>query len=62
MSISAILAHQVNNALQEAMGHIDLALIETSESACKKRIQQSKEALRRAANLIAASTVRESSQ
>jgi hypothetical protein len=60
--ISAILAHQVNNALQEAMGAIDLALIETNESACKRRIQQSKEALRRAANLIAANTVQESSQ
>lgn len=62
MRISAILAHQVNNALQEAMGHIDLALLETTEAACKRRIQQSKEALRRAANLIAANTVQESSQ
>lgn len=44
------------------MGHIDLALIETTEAACKRRIQQSKEALRRAANLIAANTVQESSE
>ena len=44
------------------MGHIDLALIEPNEVACKQRIQQAKDALRRAANLVAANTVRESSQ
>ncbi len=59
MRISIKLAHQLNDRLQEAMGALDLALlIEDDDVSKDRRIVQSKDAMRKAAELIAASTIR----
>lgn len=59
--ISAKLAHQVNNRLQEAIGALDLALLADDEKSKDRRIRQSKDAMRKAADLVATHIVRSES-
>jgi hypothetical protein len=55
--ISPKLAHQVNNTLQEAMGALDMALVSEEPKVKDSRIRQSKDAMRRVAELVAANTI-----
>lgn len=59
MPISSQLARQVNDRLQEAMGSLDLALLAEDAAGKNQRIAQSKKAMRKAAELVAANIVRD---
>jgi hypothetical protein len=56
--ISAPVAHRLNNDIQEAMGALDLALVAEDTATKNRRIKQSKQAIRKAAEFVAAHTVR----
>ncbi|HEV2469147.1 MAG TPA: hypothetical protein VGS78_08130 [Candidatus Sulfotelmatobacter sp.] len=59
MPISSQLARQVNDTLQEAIGALDLALLTEDPAGKNQRIAQSKKAMRKAADLVAANIVRD---
>ncbi|HET9320386.1 MAG TPA: hypothetical protein VFO27_11440 [Bryobacteraceae bacterium] len=59
MPISSQLARQVNDTLQEAMGALDLALVAEDATSKNQRITQSKKAMRKAADLLAANIIRD---
>ena len=62
MPISSQLARQVNDRLQEAMGALELALMAEDAASKNERIAQSKTAMRKAAELVAANIVRSENQ
>jgi hypothetical protein len=61
VGIPANLSRHINDRLQEAMGALDLGLLSEDTAERSRRMLQAKDALRRAAELVAANTVRQES-